>query len=204
MNLRKIWWFIWEDNSIWSWIVNIIIAFVLIKFIVYPGLGLAFGTNYPVVAVMSSSMEHNPSSYNRWWADDGNWYLDNNITQEQFEEFKMHNGFNKGDIIILFGKNLEKIKQGDIIVFKSHKTRPKPDPIIHRVVKIKDEDNNYFQTKGDNNPNSIENKCDPTGCINEIEIGKNQFVGKAVMKIPYLGYVKIWATDLAKLVGLVK
>ena len=56
---KKIWYFIWEDNSIWSWIVNIILAFVLIKFIVYPGLGLILSTSHPVVAVVSESMEHN-------------------------------------------------------------------------------------------------------------------------------------------------
>ena len=58
---KKVWHFIWEDNSIWSWIVNIILAFILIKFIVYPGLGLALGTSYPIVAVVSNSMEHEPS-----------------------------------------------------------------------------------------------------------------------------------------------
>ena len=56
--LKKVWYFIWEDNSIWSWIVNIALAFVLIKFIVYPGLGLLLDTSHPVVAVVSSSMEH--------------------------------------------------------------------------------------------------------------------------------------------------
>ena len=55
---QKIWYFIWEDDSVLSWIVNIILAFVLIKFIVYPGLGLVFGTDFPVVAVVSGSMEH--------------------------------------------------------------------------------------------------------------------------------------------------
>ena len=56
--LKKIWHFIWEEDSIWSWIANVIIAFVLIKFIVYPLMGFALSTNYPVVAVVSSSMEH--------------------------------------------------------------------------------------------------------------------------------------------------
>ena len=55
--LKKIWYFIWDD-SIWSWIVNIILAFVLIKFVVYPGLGFLLNTSHPVVAVVSSSMEH--------------------------------------------------------------------------------------------------------------------------------------------------
>ena len=57
--LKKIWNFIWHDNSVWSWLVNVILAFVLVKFVIYPGLGFLLHTTHPVVAVMSSSMEHN-------------------------------------------------------------------------------------------------------------------------------------------------
>ena len=32
---KKIWWFIWEDDSWASWFVNVILAFVIIKFLVY-------------------------------------------------------------------------------------------------------------------------------------------------------------------------
>lgn len=60
---RKTWDFIWNSNSIWSWVVNVIIAFVLIKFLIYPGLGLVLGTNLPVVAVISESMEHQINTY---------------------------------------------------------------------------------------------------------------------------------------------
>ena len=56
--LKKAWHFIWEDDSVLSWLVNIILAFVLIKFIVYPGLGFILQTTHPVVAVVSESMEH--------------------------------------------------------------------------------------------------------------------------------------------------
>ena len=48
----KVWWFLWEDDSVWSWLANIVLAFVLIKFIVYPGLGLALQTSHPIVAVV--------------------------------------------------------------------------------------------------------------------------------------------------------
>ena len=65
-NLKKFWHFIWEEDSLLSWIVNIIIAFILIKFIVYPGLGYLLATTHPVVAVVSESMEHN-SNFNAWW-----------------------------------------------------------------------------------------------------------------------------------------
>ena len=84
--LKKLWHFIWEDNSIWSWIANIVIAFVLIKFIVYPGLGFAFSTSHPVVAVVSESMEHD-SGFDEWWEKAGKWYAENNIKKENFSKF---------------------------------------------------------------------------------------------------------------------
>ena len=57
--LIKTWKFIWDNDSPLSWILNVIIAFILVKFIIYPGLGLLLGTTHPVVAVVSGSMSHN-------------------------------------------------------------------------------------------------------------------------------------------------
>ena len=94
--LKKTWQFIWEDNSVWSWIVNIIIAFVLTKFVIYPILSLVLGTSYPVVAVVSSSMEHT-IEFDKWWENNQEWYVNNGITKEKFIAFPMRNGFNKGD-----------------------------------------------------------------------------------------------------------
>lgn len=199
--LKKIWYFIWEEDSVWSWIVNIILAFVLIKFIVYPGLGAILSTTHPIVAVVSSSMEHN-GDFDEWWSNTNTWYEENNISKTSFIEFKFKNGFNKGDIMILKGRKSEDIKIGDIIVFQSHKTKPKPDPIIHRVVKIENKNNTYyFQTKGDNyktNKNQIKG-CDKTGCIDEKNIAQEQIIGSAMVKVPLLGYIKIWFVELLKL-----
>ena len=195
---KKIWHFIWEDNSIWSWIVNIILAFILIKFIIYPGLGLALGTSYPIVAVVSSSMEHN-YDFDTWWQNSEEYYLGIGIAKSSFEEFPLKNGFNKGDIMILWRANPDNIKIGDIIVFISARTNPKPDPIIHRVIIIEEKDGSIiYQTKGDNpitNRRQI-NGCFQDGCIYESDIKQNQVLGKAVFKVPYLGYIKIWFVDL--------
>ena len=145
--LKKTWHFIWEDNSIWSWIVNIVLAFVLIKFIVYPGLGFILSTSHPVVAVVSESMEHR-MEFDEWWKRNNDWYIENGVTKQEFEEFSLKNGFNKGDIILLVGRSAEQIEVGNVIVLNSNGK----DPIIHRVVtKMEDNDEIYFQTKGDNN-----------------------------------------------------
>ena len=210
--LKKIWWFIWEDNSIWSWIVNIILAFVIIKFLVYPGLGLAFGTNYPIVAVVSGSMEHD-GNLEEWWPSPAacdkyicaqeQWYEPYNIKQTDFEDFIFKNGFNKGDIIFLRGVKSEDVKVGDVLVFM---TPYKKEPIIHRVVKITKEESTkisgstganiyeyIYQTKGDHNIDS--GKYD-------YDISETNVIGRAWVRVPYLGWIKIGFVELLGLFGI--
>lgn len=188
----KVWWFIWNDNSAASWIVNIILAYLIIKFIIYPGLGLVFGTNFPIVAVVSNSMEHH-QGFDDWWDKNEDYYLSVNITKADFESYPFKNGFNRGDIMFLIGKKPEDIKVGDVIVFQSKK----PYPIIHRAIG-KDQMNMWvFQTKGDNNKAQIrDNELDETRVL------ETQLLGKAVLRVPWLGYVKIWFVDLLNALGM--
>lgn len=182
-NLGKVWHFIWEDDSLASWLVNIVLAFVLVKFVIYPGLGLMFGTNYPVVAVVSGSMTHEGQDFNTWWEENKKWYTDQGFTKEDFQNFPFYNGFDQGDIMVLFGSKPENIKTGNVIVYEAHPDYP---PIIHRVVSEEQEDTTtYFQTKGDHN--SIPDKE---------KISEEKFLGRAVVRIPYLGWVKIGFTKL--------
>ena len=186
-NLKKFWHFVWEEDSFWSWVVNIILAFVLIKYIVYPGLGYTLNTSHPVVAVVSESMEHN-GNLDDWWQKAGRWYTFNNIKKEDFGKFPLTGGFDKGDIIVLKGKSPENIKIGDVIVFWS----AKQDPIIHRVVKKWQENGvYYFQTKGDNNPDSIKSPG-----LDETRTSQDKIIGNAAFRIPLLGYIKIWFVEM--------
>lgn len=196
----KIWYFIWHEDSIESWLINIVLAFLLIKLIVYPGLGLILGTSHPIVAVVSGSMEHRhlgrdtgscgysnkwSAGFDQYWEECGGWYEDRNINKDDFRHFPMYNGFNKGDIMVLFGREPGKINIGDIIVFQSQR----PDPIIHRVIDKRNIDGNYyFTTKGDHNKDSYRF---------ESEIVQSQIIGKAFIRVPYLGYVKILAVEFA-------
>jgi len=172
--------------------VNIILAFVIIKFLLYPGLGLVLGTSHPIVAVVSNSMEHD-YGFDEWWdstalcngeqCTQGDFYKGFDITKAKFLEFRFRNGFNKGDVMFLKGVEPLRIEVGDIIVFKSGR----PDPIIHRVVKIWNVDDKYFfQTKGDRNYGSISSPS-----LNEMQISEEQLVGRALFRIPYLGWIKI-------------
>ncbi|MBW3003430.1 signal peptidase I [Candidatus Woesearchaeota archaeon] len=201
--LGKIWYFIWEEDSVWSWVVNIILAFVIIKFLVYPGLGLALGTQHPIVAVVSGSMEHD-GSFDEWWASPAmcdnlrcsqeDWYSNAGISKDEFREFHFRNGFNIGDIIVLRGKEPKDLNVGDVLVFDINK----PVPIIHRTVDIWQENEDYyFATKGDHNADTIDQ-------ITEDRINEKQIIGKAWFRIPWLGYVKIWFVKGLQLVGLVR
>ncbi|MBR9677174.1 signal peptidase I [Candidatus Woesearchaeota archaeon] len=196
--IKKAWHFVMYEDSWSSWTVSIILAFLLIKFIVYPGLGLLLGAKYPIVAVVSGSMEHD-GSFDTWWASPANcnnavctqedFYQNVGITQQTFQTFDFQNGFNKGDIMILYSP--KKIEVGDVIVFQARQ----PEPIIHRAITINSQ---TVQTKGDHNLDQIipPNK----GQIDERAINKENIIGKAVIRVPYLGYLKIWAVDLYKIV----
>ena len=232
-NAKKIWHFIWEEDSAWSWIVNIALAFVLIKFIVYPGLAFFLGTTHPVVAVVSSSMEHNSIkscsdngirdalsgnagkcesykytmcgnvydekkhfSLDEYWQECGAWYENLDISKEEFSKFRYKNGFNKGDIMVLKGIAPEKISRGDVMVFFSNRN----DPIIHRVVnKNGSEGGIIIHTKGDNNEDSIRG-----GALDETKIKEDAVIGEAVIRIPLLGYIKIWFADITRVLGISK
>ena len=199
--LNKIWYFIWKDDSLLSWAVNVVLAIVIIKFLVYPGLGLLFGTSFPIVAVVSCSMEHgvtncgdnsrapdvcgaknvNASNFDEYWEACGIWYENINITKEEFNTFNFKNGFNKGDIMVLFGADINDINIGDVIVFYTNYYNA---PIIHRVISV---DNANLMTKGDHN--SDQNAF-------EKDIKKDKVLGKAVFRIPYLGWIKVMFNNL--------
>ncbi len=203
---KRVWHFIWKDDSIWSWLANIVIAFLLIRFIVYPILGVALGSSYPIVAVVSESMEHGtsgsiicgqqfetfPESFSNYWKTCGSWYEERGISQEQFRKSSFSNGFNKGDVIILWRAHPHNIKVGDVLVFQANK----PQPIIHRVVRIWQENGlYYYQTKGDHNSNSIFS-------IGEDKIAEERVLGKGVLRIPYLGWMKILVVEALQPFGI--
>lgn len=185
---KKIMYFLNEEDSFLSLLANIVLAFIFIKFIVYPGLGLILGTQYPIVAVVSGSMEHD-GSFDYWWdsaaiydskkTTQALFYEKYNITREEFQTFSFRNGFNTGDIMILTRANPEKIEVGQVVVFRGNR----PDPIIHRVIEKNIKDGEiYLKTKGDHNP---------TTYAFESNITQEKLIGVARIRVPLLGWVKI-------------
>ena len=193
------------EDSAASWIANIIVAFILIKFIVYPVLGAVLGTTYPIVAVVSGSMEHD-ASFNDWWAGacapggrpltfaDGTivtpqlLYGKFGIDHDAFEAYRFHNGFNKGDLMILYSPN--DVRVGDVLVFS---TAGLSDPVIHRIIetKVDEQGATTYYTMGDHN-------CRQHPF--EQGITQRQVLGKAVVRIPWLGWIKIEFVNLIQFI----
>lgn len=168
-SLKKFWHFLKKDT--WqSWIVSLILAFVFIKFIFFPLLSFIFATPLPLVVVESCSMYH-PDDFDSWWDRNGAWYEDRRISLQEFGEFSFRNGLNKGDIILVGGRGGYNI--GDVLIFNSQYRYP----LIHRIVK-----DDPYETKGDNNFAQLPG---------ETGIGEDQFVGKAIGRVPGLGWIKL-------------
>lgn len=215
-SIKKSWHWIWNSDSILSWIVALALIFILVKFVFFPVMSFITGSSLPLAGVESSSMSHQIDKddnnllnlcgniysssqkkkidFEEYWNLCGDWYENKNISKEEFSQFTLSNGFRKGDIIIVWGRFKPKI--GDIIIFKPDKNSIAPRPIIHRIVKI---DNGIIQTKGDHNSEQLtaSNNIYKT---DETHINENQIIGKAVFKIPYLGWFKIWVTDFFNMI----
>lgn len=175
-NLKRFYAFLKEDS--WpSFIVGLLIALVVIKFIVFPVLTLITGSPLPLVIVESCSMYH---QFDLDQIVQNKIYSDNNLNYSNTSDWVLKNGFTKGDIIIVLGpKNL---KVGDVIIFNAGQT----NPIIHRIVSI---NNGIYSTKGDNNFGQLDA---------EKSISKDRILGKAVFKIPAIGWIKLIFFDWRK------
>jgi signal peptidase I len=213
-NLKDFWNFLWNDNSTLSWVLSMVLAFIVIKFIFFPGLSFLMQTSLPLVAVVSGSMEHRDVAPCQTVAFGGicMTYFDANpqicgtTPSQRIDSFDgywsacgdwyVSNGISKIDFDsfpFMRGFNV-----GDVMVIygKAYEDVVVGDviifiaqdgtPIIHRVVKRNE--NGTLQTKGDHNSDSIR-----SGARSEISITKRQYVGTAIGRVPYVGLVKLYA-----------
>ncbi len=189
-SLKNFWWILWKDDSFKGWAFSVVFLFLFIKFLFFPFLSLVTGTSLPLAIVESCSMYHSGglfSNFDSWWENHEDKYNEFSITQQNFLNFPLKKGFNKGDILFIVRANPEKLKEGDIIIFNANQK----NPIIHRIVDIKEIDGKrYFSTMGDNNREQI-------GF--EEEISEEKLMGKAVFRLaPYLGWIKLLFYDWQK------
>ena len=204
-SLKKFWNYIWYDDSFMSYVLNFVFAFLFIKFLFFPVIGFALNNDFPIVAIVSGSMEHKivdnrvcdvyvkdikneKLSIDSWWEYCGNYYVKNyNLTLDDFEDYDYKNGLNVGDVMILYGKSPENIEVGEVLVFEPQNRvwYESHGPVIHRIVKKwQDEGGKYhFQTKGDHNPSSTQNF--------EGDISEDKVFAVAAVRIPFIGYAKL-------------
>jgi len=174
-NLKKL----WQNEYVQTAVVIGLIALAVLGF--WYGSQAMLNTPYPALAVVSGSM---CIPYNG--ACDG-W-------THPFER-TLH----IGDLIIVQGVDPQELNadypDSDIIVF--HKPSNPDELIVHRIVAKEERDGIlYFYTKGDGNgvnkwPSTPqESEYDPWN--NHLGVPEDLVVGKAVMRIPWLGHVVLF------------
>ena len=191
--MKRFWFIVWKDDSIRGWIISLIFIFILIKLIFFPTLSLVTGTKMPLVIVESCSMYHQGdpfSNFNAWWDGHDLKYFVMKISKNVWQTFPLKNGFNKGDVIFVTGVKPDKVKIGDVIIFRSGVGS---SPVIHRVMKITKTNSTYiFSTEGDNNNGQLIPSNNPDTKINEVSIYPDQLIGQArAVIIPYIGWAKL-------------
>jgi hypothetical protein len=210
-NWKRIWDFLWNSDSIWSWIADLVLLYLIVRLVFFPLLSLIFATPLPSVIVESGSLEHKlvhpcldynsrgkcielnknvyeicgveftekqEENFDLFWQACGKWYEQRNITKSDFLTWPYHNGIDKGDIIIVSGRWKKNLKVGDIIIFDAKQ----PLPIIHRVMST-----DVLSTKGDHNKAQLNF---------EKNISEEQVIGKAILRIPKVGWVKLFFVKL--------
>jgi len=105
----------------------------------------------------------------------------------------------EGDIIAWTPTDIEDIRVGDVIVFKSYISWPDEKIVVHRVTDIvtSNKGNLLLETRGDNN-----NWTDQSGPhIPEPYIREDNLLGKVIsigqvpLKIPFIGIFGIWINE---------
>ena len=86
MKIKKIWNFLWNEDSLESYVISGILILLLGKFVIFPSLGFLLSSSMPVVAVMSESMEHD-SNFDSWYSGKTLIYESNEIYYEDFSKF---------------------------------------------------------------------------------------------------------------------
>ena len=186
--IKDFWGYLKKDT--WdSWIVSMLLIVVVIKFVFFPLLTLATGSPLPLVVVESCSMYHE-TNFDDWWSKNAQWYQNKGISKEEFKEYNMKNGLNKGDIILV--TKPDEYEKGDIIIFLPNPESTAVNPIIHRIIS-----ENPISTKGDHNTLQF-TKNNNIKKLDETDISKERILGKSTLRIPYVGWAKLIWFELSR------
>jgi len=199
-----------QNNEYLSWAIYIVFAFGF-AWILYNGLALILGTIAPIVVVVSPSMEPvyfrgdaiilRGVSEESVKATEANVNLSTlqNVPFSQIGKVNFTGGY--ATSLTIQNQHIPLNKEGSIVVYFSNYRQ---QPIIHRsVVKLIAGDGSYIITKGDSvNNNTIDQDCGAIvsgfpqkNCITLYPIPVLEIQGQELLKIPFIGCVKLWAID---------
>jgi len=158
----------------WFGYVFYAILGVVLALIVNQSLAFALSTDLPVVAVVTSSMQHDDPkviemNHYRWLEKKFGY------NRSYIDSWPLPNGFSVGDLPVVQGADDYEV--GDVIVYSIPGQKV---PIIHRI--IKKNPDGTFMTKGDRNPDMLSF---------EYRVKKEQIHGKVIFVIPKLGYLRV-------------
>ncbi len=177
--LKKSWDFLKRDS--WpSLMITLIIAFIVIKFVFFPGMAFLTGSSLPLVIVESCSMYHHEDGFKRTF--ESGVYGDYGLGLGDTVDWDFQDGFSKGDIIFVVGA--DKVDIGDVIIFNGGARYP----LIHRVVDAE----TPYATKGDNYRTNV------LQLPREKSIEEEAVIGKALFRIRGLGWVKLIFFELGR------
>lgn len=166
---------IWKNlTEGWFGYIFYAILGIVLALILNQTLAFALSTDLPIVAVVTSSMQHddpNVIEINHYkWLEEKFGY-----NRSYIDSWPLPNGFSVGDLPIVQGA--EEYEVGDVIVYSIPEQSV---PIIHRIIR-KNPDGS-FMTKGDRNPDLLSF---------EYSVKKEQIHGKVIFVIPKLGYFRV-------------
>ncbi|MEM7821269.1 MAG: hypothetical protein QXX38_00400 [Candidatus Aenigmatarchaeota archaeon] len=145
---------------------------LLIAILINQVLCFALTTEFPVVAVLTSSMQHDELTEENHYG-----FLEKKFgyNRSYINSWPIANGFYIGDMPIVMGS--KEYYVGDVVVYSIPNQKT---PIIHRIIKINED--GTFMLKGDHNPSPL-----PF----ELNIKKEQIHGKVIFVVPKLGWFKV-------------
>ncbi len=198
---------------------------LIFAFLLYSFFGLILNTNSPMVIVSSSSMvpemfrgdiivlygeknikaeeiNFNEEIKGKIYSDYGKTFPEPITKQFDSKTGQTLIKLNNPEEIQIGETKIQITKKGDVIVYFSPFSGKE---IIHRTIaKINASDGVFFLTKGDANP-SIDQECIEQktiygetvylACITKNAIPEKEITGKAILRIPLLGCVKLWVFD---------
>lgn len=194
-------------NPLIDWPVYLISAF-LIAYVIYGAMGFALNTSAPMVIVVSESMS--PTMHR------GDVVMLLGTSAEHVNAKEINTGLStlqgvpltvfamSEDNTLVFsdGQRLDTDQSGDIIVYFSEFRN---EQVIHRAVaKLRAADGAYLITKGDNwqTNTAVDQDCGMVvagiperNCVTLFPLTDSDLQGKAVLRVPLLGYVKLLLID---------